>query len=84
MPFDVRSDPKATDADIAASRQGSLDARAPLTARQNIRDRAKRDKQIVLPLETARLGGTPSVRQVSARGHGGWTVWIAVRRVRDT
>jgi hypothetical protein len=29
VPFDVRSDPKATDADIAASRQGSLDTRAP-------------------------------------------------------
>jgi hypothetical protein len=40
-----------------------------------------RGEQITLPLAAAPLGGAPSVPQVPARGHAGWTVWIAVPRV---
>jgi hypothetical protein len=35
-------------------------------------------------LTAARLGGAPSVPQVSARGYAGWTVWIAVVRMQKT
>jgi hypothetical protein len=38
--------------------------------------------RVASPLVTAPLGGAPSVPQVSARGHAGWTVWIAVVRMR--
>ena len=30
----------------------------------------------------AELGGAPSIRHESARGHAGWTAWIAVVRIR--
>ena len=40
--------------------------------------------RVASPLAAARLGGAPSVRQVSARGHAGWTVWIAVVRLQKT
>jgi hypothetical protein len=35
-------------------------------------------------LAAAPLGGASSVPQVSARGHAGWTVWIAVVRMQKT
>ena len=40
--------------------------------------------RVASPLAAARLGGAPSVPQVSARGHAGWTVWIAVVRMQKT
>ena len=35
-------------------------------------------------LAAAPLGGAPSVPHQPARGHIGWTVWIAVVRMRKT
>jgi len=35
-------------------------------------------------LIAAPLGGAPSVPHQSGRGHAGWTVWIAVVRMRKT
>jgi hypothetical protein len=45
---------------------------------------ASRLIQINSRLAAAPLGGAPSVPHVSARGHAGWTGWIAVVRMQKT
>jgi hypothetical protein len=41
------------------------------------------DNVVASPL-AAKLGGAPSVRHETARGHAGWTAWVAVVRIHKT
>jgi hypothetical protein len=42
------------------------------------------DDVVASRLAAAKLGGAPSVRHESARGHAGWTAWVAVVRIHKT